>query len=94
MEKISWTDRVRNKVLHRVKEERNIIHTVIRRKANWKDNVIRRGRKRKQLLDDLTKTTGYWELKEEALDRTVWRTGFGRDCGPAVKTEYDMSYSE
>jgi hypothetical protein len=29
MEKISWTDRVRNEeMLHRVKEERNIIHTV------------------------------------------------------------------
>jgi hypothetical protein len=35
-EKISWTDRVRNEeVLHRVKEERNIIHTVNRRKTNW-----------------------------------------------------------
>jgi hypothetical protein len=28
MEKISWTDRVRNEVLHRVKEERNIVHTI------------------------------------------------------------------
>ena len=29
MEKISWTDRVSNdKVLRRVKEERNIIHTI------------------------------------------------------------------
>jgi hypothetical protein len=36
MEKISWTDRVRNEeVLHRVKEERNIVHTIERRKANW-----------------------------------------------------------
>ena len=35
MEKISWADRVRNEeVLHRVKEERNIIHTVKRRKGN------------------------------------------------------------
>jgi len=33
---ISWTDRVRNEVvLHRVKEDRNILHTVKRRKANW-----------------------------------------------------------
>ena len=31
---ISWTDRVRNEVLHRVKEERNIVHTIKRRKAN------------------------------------------------------------
>jgi len=24
-------------------------------------------------------------LKEEELDRTVWRTGFGRGCGPVVR---------
>jgi len=24
-------------------------------------------------------------LKEEALDRTVWRTGFVRGCGPVVR---------
>jgi hypothetical protein len=35
MKKISWTDRVRNEVLHRVKEERNILHTLKTRKANW-----------------------------------------------------------
>jgi hypothetical protein len=23
--------------------------------------------------------------KEEALDRTVWRTGFGRGCGPVIR---------
>jgi hypothetical protein len=35
MEKISWSDRVRNgEVLQRVKEERNIIQTVKRRKCN------------------------------------------------------------
>jgi len=34
MEKISWTDRVRNEeVLHRVKEDKNILHTVKGRKA-------------------------------------------------------------
>jgi hypothetical protein len=33
MEKISWTDRVRNEeVLHRVEEERNILHTIKVRK--------------------------------------------------------------
>jgi hypothetical protein len=36
MGEISWTDRVsKEEVLHRVKEERNIIHTVKRRKGNW-----------------------------------------------------------
>jgi hypothetical protein len=40
MEKISWTDRVRNEVLHRVKEERNIVHTIKRRKANWIGHIL------------------------------------------------------
>jgi hypothetical protein len=31
----------------------------------------RRGRRRKQLLDDLKEKRGYWKLKEEALDRTL-----------------------
>jgi len=36
MEKVSWTDRVRNEeALHRVKEKRNILLTVKRRKAKW-----------------------------------------------------------
>jgi hypothetical protein len=40
---ISWTNRVRNKeVLHRVKEERNIVHTIKRRKANWIGHILRR----------------------------------------------------
>jgi len=37
----------------------------------------RRGRRRKRLLDDITERRGYSHLKEEALDRTVWRAGFG-----------------
>jgi hypothetical protein len=43
MEKISWTDRVRNEeVLHRVKEDRNIIHTVKIRKVNSIGHILRR----------------------------------------------------
>jgi hypothetical protein len=42
MEKISWTDRVRNEVLHTVKEERNILYTIKRRKANWIGHILRR----------------------------------------------------
>jgi hypothetical protein len=40
MEKISWTDHVRNEVLHRV-EERNILHAIKRRKANWFGHILR-----------------------------------------------------
>jgi hypothetical protein len=36
----------------------------------------KRERRRKQLLNDLEESTGYLELKEETLDRTVRRTGF------------------
>jgi hypothetical protein len=43
MEKISWTDRVRSEeVLHRVKGERYILHTIKRRKANWIGHNLRR----------------------------------------------------
>jgi hypothetical protein len=45
----------------------------------------RRGRRRKQLLDDLKDQRGYWKLKKEALDRTLWRTRFGRGYGPVVR---------
>jgi hypothetical protein len=99
---------VRNEeVLHRVKEERNILHTIKRRKANCIGHILGRncllkyviegkvegrieragiqGRRRKQLLDDLKKNRRYWKLKEEALDRTLWRTRFGRGYGPVVR---------
>ena len=33
----------------------------------------RRGRRRKKLMDDLKDRRGYSHLKEEALDRTMWR---------------------
>ena len=43
MEKISWTDRVKNEeVLPRVKEERNILHAIKQRKANWIGHILRR----------------------------------------------------
>jgi hypothetical protein len=45
----------------------------------------KRGRRRKKLLDDLKEKRGYWKLKEEAVDRTVWRTRFGRGYRPVVK---------
>ena len=43
-----------------------------------------RGRSCKPLLDDLSER--YWNLKEEALDRTVWGSRFGSDWrGPVVR---------
>jgi hypothetical protein len=41
MEKSSWTDHVKNEeVLHRVKEERNTLRTITRRKANWIGHIL------------------------------------------------------
>jgi len=45
----------------------------------------RRGRRRTKLLDDLKERTGYSHLNEEALDRTMWRAGFGKGFGPVVR---------
>jgi hypothetical protein len=42
MEKISWTDHVRNEVLLRVKEQRNILHEIRKWKANWIGHILRR----------------------------------------------------
>jgi len=110
MKKIRWTDCVRNEeVLKRIKDERNILHTIKIRKANWIGHIlrrnclikhviegqidvrievtIRRGRRRKQLLDDLKEKRRNCELKREALDRTLWRTRVGRGYGPAARLQ-------
>jgi hypothetical protein len=43
IEKISWTDHVRNEeVLLRVKEQRNILHEIRKQKANWIGHIGRR----------------------------------------------------
>jgi hypothetical protein len=110
MEKIIWTDHVRNEdVLLRVKEQRNILHEIHKQKGNWIGLILRRNcflqwviegkilggggrkgtgrreRRRRKLLDDLKERRGYSHLKEEALDRTMWRAGFGRGFGPVVR---------
>jgi len=94
-------------VLLRVNEQRNILHEIRKRKANWIGHILRRncllkqvieekikgemevarrrGKRRKKLLDDLKDRRGYSHLKEEALDRTVWRNRFGGGFGPVVR---------
>jgi hypothetical protein len=51
MEKIIWTHRVRDELLHRVKEERNILHTVKIRKANLIGHILRRNYLLKHAID-------------------------------------------
>jgi hypothetical protein len=49
------------------------------------DVTGRRERRRRNLLDDLKEKRGYLYLKEETLDRSMWRAGFGRGFGPVVR---------
>ena len=94
-------------VLLRVNEQRNILHEISKRKANWIGHILRRncllqrviegkikgemevtrrqGRRRKKLLDDLKDRRRYSHLKEEALDRTMWRNHFRGGFGPVVR---------
>jgi len=52
MEKISWTNHVRNEeVLVGVNEQRNILHEIIKRKANWIGHILRRNCLLKQVIE-------------------------------------------
>jgi hypothetical protein len=50
-----------------------------------------RGRRRKKLLDDLKDRRGYFHLKEEVLDRTMWKNCFVRGFGPVVRQNTDST---
>ena len=98
---------INGEVLLRVNEQRNILHEIRKRKANWIGDTLRRncllkqviegkikgetevtrrqGRRRKKLLDELKDRRGYSHLKEEALDRTMWRNHFRGGFGPVVR---------
>jgi len=54
----------------------------------------RRGRRRKQPLDDLKKKRGFCKLKEEELARTPCRTGSERGYGTVVRQSADFILGE
>ena len=85
MEKSIWTDRVRNEeVLLRVNEERNILHEIRKRKANWIGHILRRNCLLKQVIEgkikgemEVTRRRGrnvrnYWMTLRTGED-TLWR---------------------
>jgi hypothetical protein len=52
MEKISWTDNVRKEeVLLTVKEQRNILHEIRKRKANWIGHILLRNCLLRQVIE-------------------------------------------
>jgi len=63
-----------------------LLQRVIERKIQGGIEVTgRQGRRRRKLLDDLKERKGYSHLKEEALNRTMWRARCGRGFGPVVR---------
>jgi hypothetical protein len=88
-------------ILHTIKRKANWIGHILRRNGLLKnvrevkikgrtEVTERRGRKRKKLLDDPKERRGYGKSKEEALDRTLWRTRFGRGYGHIVRQTEKM----
>jgi len=51
----------------------------------------RRGRRSRQLQDNLKERRGYWKLREGTLNRNILGTSFGRGCGPVIKMECGMN---
>jgi len=92
---------------HVFKEERNILHAIMRMKSNWIGHILRRncllkqviekktegrtqvtgrrGRRYKQLIDDLKERRGCWKLEVGARDSALWRNCFETGYGPAVR---------
>jgi hypothetical protein len=78
MEKISWTDHVRNEeVLLRVSEQRNILHEIRKWKANWIGHILHRKCLLKQVIEG--KIQGQIEVtrrRKKLLDDLGDRRGY------------------
>jgi hypothetical protein len=76
MEKIIWIDRVINEQgLHRVKEDRNILRTMKRKKANWIGHILRSN----CLLNTLLKQRQKGRNDEEKDVSSYWMTSGKRE---------------
>jgi hypothetical protein len=72
LEKISWTGYVRNKeVLLGVSEQRNILHEIRKRKADWIGHILRRNCLLKQVIE--RKINGQTEVTRRR-GRRYWLT--------------------
>jgi hypothetical protein len=92
-EEVLLTVKEQRNILHEIsKWKDNWIGHILRRKCLLRQviegkikGVIEVTGRRRTLLDDLKERTEYSNLKEEALDRTMWRAGFGRSFVPVVR---------
>ena len=82
MEKISWTDHVRNEdVLLRVNEQRSFLHEIRKRKANWIGRILRRNCLLKQVIEGNVKgemevTGRRGRRRKKLLDDLTDRKGY------------------
>jgi hypothetical protein len=82
MEKVSWTDRVRNEeVSCGVKEERDIVKTIIRRKDDRIGHILRRNCLMKQVIEGtiegrLEVTGGRGKRRKYPLDDLKEKSGY------------------
>jgi len=75
MKKISWTDHVRNEeVLLRVNEQRNILHEIRKRKANWIGHILRRNCLLKQVIEGKIKGEMEVARRRGRRLRSYWMT--------------------
>jgi hypothetical protein len=90
MEKISWTDHVRNEeVLLRVKEQRNILHEISKRKAKWIGHILRRNCLLQQVIEGKIKggievTGRRGRRRRKLLDDLKERRGYSQMKEEAV----------
>ena len=69
-----------------------LLQQVVERKIKGQIEVAwRRGRRRKKLLDDVKDRRWYSQLKEETLDRSMWRNRFGRSF---VLVVWQITYND
>jgi len=90
MEKISWTDHERNEaVLLRVKEQRNILPEISKRKANWIGHILRRNCLLQRIIEGKVKegievTRRRGRRRKKLLDDLKKRGGYSHLEGEAL----------
>jgi hypothetical protein len=92
-EEVLHTVKEEEGILRRIKQRNvNWIRHILCRNCLLKHNIEGKtevmrihGRRCKQLLDELKEIRRYWNLKEEAPDRSLWRTHFGKGYGPVIR---------
>jgi hypothetical protein len=87
MEKISWTDHVRNEEVHlTVKEQRNILHEISKWKAKWIGPILRRNCLLQQVIkgkikEEIAVTGRRGRIRRKLLDDPKERRGHSFEGG-------------